>query len=93
MSPKYSAFGYWETLCTTNPGVAEPIFNSTRCDIMAANMPRCQEVAEICERNPDPAICNAALSVCWDGVIRWYDDESYGGGRNRYDSKSTTPVS
>ncbi|KAJ5610852.1 carboxypeptidase Y [Penicillium lagena] len=85
MSPKDSAFGYWETLCTTNPGVAEPVFNSTRCDIMAANMPRCQEVAEICERNPDPAICNAAVSVCWDGIIKWYDEESYGGGRNRFD--------
>jgi cathepsin A (carboxypeptidase C) len=88
MSPKDVAFGYWETLCTTNPGVIEPIFNKTRCDIMAANMPRCMEVMDICIKNPDPAICNAAMTVCIDGVIGWYDNESaYKGGRNRFDSK------
>ncbi|KZF18844.1 alpha/beta-hydrolase [Xylona heveae TC161] len=85
MSPKDSAFGYWETLCTTNPGVSEPVFNKTRCDIMAANMPRCMDVAEICVKNPDPAVCHAALSVCYEGVVGWYDDEAGKGGRNRFD--------
>jgi cathepsin A (carboxypeptidase C) len=55
---------------------------------MAANMPRCMEVMDICIKNPDPAICNAAMTVCIDGVIGWYDNESaYKGGRNRFDSK------
>jgi cathepsin A (carboxypeptidase C) len=91
MSPKDGIFGYWETLCTTNPGVSEPVFNKTRCDIMAASMPRCMEVMDICIRNPDPAVCNAAVSVCYEGVMSWYDDESsYAGGRNRFDSKLTT---
>ncbi|KAJ5212072.1 carboxypeptidase Y [Penicillium cinerascens] len=85
MSPKDRIFGYWETLCTTNPGVAEPVFNKTRCDIMAANMPRCMDVMDTCNQNPDPAVCNAAISVCYEGVIGWYDDESYAGGRNRFD--------
>ncbi|OJJ46461.1 hypothetical protein ASPZODRAFT_159367 [Penicilliopsis zonata CBS 506.65] len=85
MSPRESYYGYWETLCTTNPGVAEPIFNKTRCDIMAANMPRCMELFHVCEQNPDPAICHAALDVCWEGIIGWYDDESKVGGRNRFD--------
>ncbi|GME31065.1 alpha/beta-hydrolase [Neofusicoccum parvum] len=85
MSPKDSVFGYWETLCTTNPGVPEPVFNKTRCDIMAANMPRCMDVADVCGRNPDPAVCHAAWSVCYDGVVGWYDDESGKGGRNRFD--------
>lgn len=89
MSPKDLTFGYWETLCTTNPGVTEPVFNKTRCDIMTANMPRCMEVMDTCINNPDPAICNAAISVCYKGIIGWYDDESYAGGRNRFDSKST----
>ncbi|OQD83817.1 hypothetical protein PENANT_c015G03269 [Penicillium antarcticum] len=40
MSPKDIFFGYWETLCTTNPGVETPVFNNTRCDILATNMPR-----------------------------------------------------
>jgi len=54
---------------------------------MAANMPRCMNVAEVCLRNPDPAICHAASSVCYENVIGWYDDESGKGGRNRFDSK------
>ncbi|KAJ5085235.1 alpha/beta-hydrolase [Penicillium argentinense] len=85
MSPRDSWFGYWETLCTTNPGVPEPVFNKTRCDIMAANMPRCQELLDVCARHPDAAVCGAASSICYEGVVSWYDDESYAGGRNRFD--------
>lgn len=87
MSPMDTIYGYWETLCTTNPGVGKPTFNETRCEIMAANMPRCMNVAEVCLRNPDPAICHAASSVCYESITRWYDDESGKGGRNRFDSK------
>ena len=79
------SFGYWSTLCTTLPGVDEPVFNSTRCDIMAANLPRCMNVARACFSHPDPAICQAAGEVCWEGVIKWYDAESHAGGRNRFD--------
>jgi cathepsin A (carboxypeptidase C) len=52
---------------------------------MASNLPRCLEVAKVCYDSPDPAICQAAASVCWEGVIKWYDSESYKGGRNRFD--------
>ncbi|KAF2029636.1 carboxypeptidase Y precursor [Setomelanomma holmii] len=89
VSPLDTAFGYWETLCTTNPGVKTPVFNETRCDIMANNMRRCLELANVCYSHPDPAICNAANTVCWDGVIVHYDGESAGrpgnGTRNRFD--------
>ncbi|TVY56314.1 Carboxypeptidase Y-like protein [Lachnellula cervina] len=85
VSPLDTAYGYWETLCTTNPGVNEPVFNSTRCDIMAANLPRCMDVSRTCYEHPDPAICQAASTVCWFGVIEFYDGESYAGGRNRFD--------
>lgn len=88
VSPKDTSFGYWETLCTTNPGVTKPIFNETRCDIMAANLPRCTELLSVCYKNPDPAICSAAEGVCFKGVIEYYDGESYAGGRNRFDSES-----
>lgn len=88
VSPLDTAFGYWETLCTTNPGVDKPVLNETRCDIMAANMPRGIEVARVCYDHPDPMICAAAGQVLWDGVISYYDAESGKGGRNRYDSKS-----
>jgi hypothetical protein len=64
VSPLDTAFGYWETLCTTNPGVDEPVFNETRCDIMAANLPRCMEVLKVCYDHSDPAICQAAAGVC-----------------------------
>jgi cathepsin A (carboxypeptidase C) len=85
VSPLDTAFGYWETLCTTNPGVSSPIFNQTRCDIMATHLPRCMELARVCYSHPDPAICAAAEQICWDGVIVHYDGESGEGGRNRFD--------
>jgi cathepsin A (carboxypeptidase C) len=87
VSPLDTAFGYWETLCTTNPGIPSPIFNSTRCDIMASNLPRCMDLAKVCYDHPDPAICQAAAQVCWYGVIEHYDGESgdKGGNRNRFD--------
>lgn len=87
MSPRDTFFGYWETLCTTNPGVEKPVFNQTRCDLIASNMPRCMEVSAMCVQNPDPALCSAALSVCYEGVVGLYEDESGKGGRNRFDSK------
>jgi cathepsin A (carboxypeptidase C) len=91
VSPLDTAFGYWETLCTTNPGVKEPVFNQTRCDIMAANIPRCIDLARVCYQHPDPAICNGAEEVCWNGVIQYYDGESGSAKehRNRFDI--TTP--
>ncbi|EAL91158.1 putative carboxypeptidase Y [Aspergillus fumigatus Af293] len=85
MSPRDTFFGYWETLCTTNPGVEKPVFNQTRCDLIASNMPRCMEVSAVCVQNPDPALCSAALSVCYEGVVGLYEDESGKGGRNRFD--------
>ncbi|PGH09033.1 hypothetical protein AJ79_05762 [Helicocarpus griseus UAMH5409] len=85
MSPKDTFFGYWETLCTTQRGVPVPIFNKTRCDTMAANMPRCQEAVDICYRNPDPAICGAAYRVCYEGALGLYENETGAGGRNRFD--------
>ena len=85
VSPLHTAFGYWETLCSTNPGVEKPIFNQTRCDIMATHLPRCMDLTKICYDHPDPAICLAAEEVCWWGVIEHYDGESGKGGRNRFD--------
>jgi cathepsin A (carboxypeptidase C) len=55
---------------------------------MAANMPRCMELMDTCNKHPDPAVCNAASMVCYEGIVGWYDNESYAGGRNRYDSRS-----
>jgi cathepsin A (carboxypeptidase C) len=45
------------------------------------------DVTAVCEQNPDPALCSAALSVCYEGIIGLYEDESGKGGRNRFDSK------
>lgn len=87
VSPLDTNFGYWETLCTTNPGIKSPIFNQTRCDIMAANLPRCMNLGKVCYEHSDFEICQVAEKVCWDGVIHYYDGESGGppGSRNRFD--------
>jgi cathepsin A (carboxypeptidase C) len=89
VSPLDTTYGYWETLCTTAPGVDKPVFNETRCDIMSDNMARCIEVLAVCYNHADPAICSAASMVCWYGVVSYYDGESGKGGRNRFDSKYT----
>lgn len=80
-------YGYWETLCSTNPGVEKPVFNETICDKIATNLPRCIEVLKTCIERPDIAICTAASQVCWDGILVYYDGEAGKGGRNRYDSE------
>jgi cathepsin A (carboxypeptidase C) len=86
VSPLDTVYGYYETLCTTNPGVKEPVFNETRCDIIASNLPHCMAVVQTCYDHPDIAICEAANAVCRDRVIKWYDDEaSFVGGRSRFD--------
>jgi len=54
ISPSDRIFGYYETLCTTNPGVDTPVFNETRCDMMAAAMPRCMDLVHVCYNHPDP---------------------------------------
>lgn len=54
---------------------------------MAANMPHCMDLYDICIQHSDPAICHAAQSVCYDGVVGWYDNEAGAGGRNRFDSE------
>ena len=86
VSPLDTAYGYYETLCTTNPGVKEPVFNETRCDIIASNLSRCMAVVQTCYDHPDIAVCQAAYVVCRDGVLKWYDDEAgFVGGRSRFD--------
>ncbi|KAK4863162.1 hypothetical protein LT330_001940 [Penicillium expansum] len=85
MSSKDITFGYWETLCTTNPGVSTPVFNQTRCDMIAANMPRCMELYDTCAVKPDVAICTAVYSVCYEEIVGLYEEESKKGGRNRFD--------
>ncbi|OJJ39353.1 hypothetical protein ASPWEDRAFT_37124 [Aspergillus wentii DTO 134E9] len=84
VSPMDTTFGYYETLCTTKPGIDEPVFNKTRCQIMAEALPRCLYVYEACYRSPDEALCKATDEVC--GVIRQlYHDESFAGGRDPFD--------
>lgn len=39
-------------------------------------------------RSTDLSVSQAALEVCWNGVISLYDSESHKGGRNRFDSKA-----
>lgn len=76
------AFGFWETTCTTKPGIAKPIFNDTICDTMAEHLPECMRLMKICDENPDYIICQTAGEYCLDKVTGYYEyDES----RNRFD--------
>ncbi len=87
VSPLDVTYGYYETLCTTKPGVPEPVFNETRCELIAEALPRCVYVHEACYNYPDERICKAADSIC-DGEIRaLFNNESHAGGRDPFDSK------
>lgn len=63
ISPSERIFGYYETLCTTNPGVDKPVFNETRCDMMAAAMPRCMDLVHVCYNHPDPVSAHALSNL------------------------------
>lgn len=85
VSPLDTAYGYYETLCTTKPGVDEPVFNHTRCQIIAESLPRCLYVYEACYRYPDEILCRTTDQAC--GVIgALFHSESHAGGRDPFDS-------
>jgi cathepsin A (carboxypeptidase C) len=91
VSPLDTLYGYYETLCTTKPGVDEPVFNQTRCQIISENLPRCISIYEVCYRYPVEILCKATDAVC--GVIKeLYHNESHAGGRDPFDSKPWTSM-
>lgn len=86
VSPLDTAYGYYETLCTTNPGVAQPVFNHSRCQIISNALPRCQSAYEACSQYPE--VCKAADDAC--GVIgQLFHNESHAGGRDPFDSEES----
>jgi cathepsin A (carboxypeptidase C) len=83
-SPLDTIFGYWETLCTTKPGVEKPIFNNTLCDMIASGLPRCMDVLRVCNDHRDAALCETALRICNDTILTYFGYNEKG-GRNVYD--------
>ncbi|KAI9731326.1 MAG: hypothetical protein M1834_005229 [Cirrosporium novae-zelandiae] len=90
-SPLDTTWGYYETLCTTKPGIREPVFNETRCQIIAETLPRCAYVHEACYKYPDEILCKAADQVCQE-IRRLFYDESHAGGRDPFDITRTCEV-
>lgn len=87
VSPLDTTYGYYETLCTTKPGVEEPVFNQTRCHIIAESLPQCIYVYEACYQYPDEVLCKATDQVC-EPIRQLFHNESYAGGRDPFDSMS-----
>lgn len=92
VSPLDTLYGYYDTLCTTKPGVPEPVFNSTRCTQIAENLPRCAYLHQACYEYPDAIICQAADSFCMSEIRDLYDKESGAGGRDPFDITRTCEV-
>jgi cathepsin A (carboxypeptidase C) len=78
-------WGFYDTLCTTKPGVSKPVFNATSCKKVAESLPRCDYIVQACTAFPDPAICNTAYEWCYKNVLSLYYDDIKAGGRNPYD--------
>ena len=85
VSPLDTLYGYYDTLCTTKPGVPEPIFNSTRCAQISESMPRCAYLHQACYEYEDAIICQAADNFCMTKIRDLYDDEVGAGGRDPFD--------
>lgn len=93
VSPQDTLYGHWETLCTTNPGVSEPVFNKTRCDYMAETLPICMDVYDVCIHHPYKPVCQATELMC-GGIVNLFMNEAFViGGRNPYDSKHSYLIS
>ncbi|KAJ3957998.1 hypothetical protein N0V92_005446 [Colletotrichum tropicale] len=85
VSPRDTTWGYYETLCTTKPGVPAPVFNESLCGQMAAALPRCMYLQEACYAFPDPIVCEAAGAFCFGHVDELYYRDVRKGGRNPFD--------
>lgn len=59
--------GNWETACTSSgSGRAEPIFNETQCNHLAASVPRCEALMQACEDSGrDVNVCNLSEDWCF----------------------------
>ncbi|WYZ39540.1 hypothetical protein EsH8_III_001454 [Colletotrichum jinshuiense] len=85
VSPADTTWGYYETLCTTKPGVPAPVFNASSCARIADALPRCMYLQEACYAFPDPVICAAAGDFCFERIEWLYYQEVKAGGRNPFD--------
>ncbi|OHW93643.1 serine carboxypeptidase [Colletotrichum incanum] len=85
VSPADTTWGFYETLCTTKPGVPEPVFNSSSCAKIAAALPRCMYLQEACYKYPDTIICGAAGGFCFENIDLLYYQDVKTGGRNPFD--------
>ncbi|KAJ4212741.1 hypothetical protein NW759_011381 [Fusarium solani] len=92
VSPLDTTYGYYDTLCTTKPGVDTPIFNETRCTQIREALPRCVSLHESCYQNPDPILCHAADSFCSGQIRALFDSETGEGGRDPFDITRTCEV-
>ncbi|KAK2054456.1 alpha/beta-hydrolase [Colletotrichum caudatum] len=85
VSPADTTWGFYDTLCTTKPGVPEPVFNASTCAKIAAALPRCMYLQEACYKYPDPIVCHAAGAFCYENIDYLYYRDVVPGGRNPYD--------
>lgn len=92
VSPLDITYGYYEMLCTTHPGVPEPVFNATRCAMISEALPRCMYLHEACYAYPDSILCHAADEFCSSQIRYFYDKESGEGGRDPFDITRTCEV-
>jgi cathepsin A (carboxypeptidase C) len=77
--------GSYELLCTDFRG---PIFNSTICKQMAAALPECRRLGEMCQLTGDGEICFQAFVYCEENVAKFYYSEVAAGRKSSYNSKS-----
>ena len=70
----------WDVTCTNVTGVG-PVIDAATCEKMASKIDRCEYLWTACYEYPDPLICEAAGSFCYQYIDRPYFET----GLNYYD--------
>ncbi|KAH8646916.1 hypothetical protein BX600DRAFT_390431 [Xylariales sp. PMI_506] len=89
VSPFNITYGYYYTLCTTKPGVSNPILNTTQCKQMAVSLHRCNYLHKYCHNYPDSILYKVAESFCSNEISDIFHSESGGGRRDPFNITQT----
>lgn len=81
--------GTYELLCS--PHIRGSILNDTACDSIAAALPECTRLGELCQLTEDGEVCEASWEYCIRTVGQPYEDERLAGRRSPFNSKSGSP--
>lgn len=82
--------GLYDTFCSTEDGENGfgTGFNETACAAMAAEIPECEILGDVCRATQDRHLCKLSADFCMQEVAKWFEIKE--GGLDPYNSKSNS---